>query len=197
VSVEVWALILSGASLLVGSGAFYFAWRASRSGDRTAELSEEQLQLAKGQAEMRPHLDVLCEVRRRRRDPASGTLRVEVVNSGRTAAHNVHGWIHFHESFFGPPRPPPASELRPLESVTWRRSWGAIFDDAAEPDENGWYVAQIYENEQIVVRSRRTFSILVTLRRAGKTPVRCRVVSDEGATFEDTLAVEVPGEGQA
>jgi len=60
------------------------------------------------------------------------------------------------------------------------------------PDEAGWYSAHIYEKEEIVVGSRRSFDISVTLKRSGKTHVRCRVVCNEGATFDDTLEVEVP-----
>jgi hypothetical protein len=41
---------------------------------------------------MRPNLEVLCAVRRCK-SLGEGTLQVEVINSGRVAAHNVHGWI--------------------------------------------------------------------------------------------------------
>lgn len=36
------------------------------------------------------------------------------------------------------------------------------------------------------------FDISVSLKRTGKTPVKCKVVSNEGATFDGTLEVEVP-----
>jgi hypothetical protein len=116
-----------------------------------------------------------------------------VANSGKVAAHNVRGWIYFHKDFFGPPKPPSSPEARLAE--LHRRAttqWGQIFDHDDVPNEAGWYSAHIYEKEEIVVGSRQTFNIPVTPKRTGKTSVRCRVVCDEGATFEDALEVEVP-----
>jgi hypothetical protein len=194
VSIE---LVVSVVSLLVGIGALYFAWRAARSGERSVELSErslkaskEQLLIARREAEMRPDLKVSCAIMRSARDEEAGTLRVEVHNSGKVAAHNVRGWIYIPGVFFGPPKPPPLSSW--TIPVPQNRSWGVIFDEGAEPVEDGWYQAQVYEREELLSGSHRTFDIQVTLRRGGKTPVFCHVVCNEGAAFEDRLEVEVP-----
>jgi hypothetical protein len=159
-------------------------------------LAEEQLQLAREQAEMRPDLKVFCAVRRSK-SLEKGTLQVEVANSGKVAAHNVRGWIYFHKDFFGPPKLPSSPrERRAMDLSRAARSvgshWGEIFDHTDVPDEAGWYTAHIFEKEEIVVGSRQTFSIPVTLKRTGKTLVRGRVVCNEGATFDDMLEVEVP-----
>jgi hypothetical protein len=68
VSIEAWGVLIGGASLLLSAGALFYAWRASRSGDRSAaaseravSVSEEQLRLAREQAEMRPNLAVYLE----------------------------------------------------------------------------------------------------------------------------------------
>lgn len=159
---------------------------------RQRKSDEEQLRLAREQAEMRPDLEVFCAIRRRK-SSEKGTLQVEVANSGKVAAHNVRGWISFHKDLFGPPKPPSSRQARVVDmSRAAISDWGAIFDDSDVPDEAGWYTAHIFEKEEIVVSSSRTFSIPVTLKRAGKTPIRCLVVCNEGATFDDTLEVEVP-----
>lgn len=91
-------------------------------------LAHEQLQLAREQAEMRPILKVVCQVKRHHRFREDGSLEVRVSNNGKVAAHNVRGWIRFHKDSFGAPRPLPRTIL--FQS-------GAIFDHSAEPDENG------------------------------------------------------------
>lgn len=69
-STELWGLMVGVLSVLLAAGAVYFAWRSTRSGERSVELaegsakvseralatSEEQLRLAREQAEMRPNL---------------------------------------------------------------------------------------------------------------------------------------------
>jgi len=64
---------------------------------RQRKSDEEQLRLAREQAEMRPDLEVFCAIRRRK-SSEKGTLQVEVTNSGKVAAHNVRGWISFHNA---------------------------------------------------------------------------------------------------
>jgi hypothetical protein len=185
-----WIGVLFGAGALVLS---YLAWRASH---QQLALAHQQLALAQQQAQMRLDLDVSCEVERSgssRREPQSGTLLVHVHNTGKTAAHNVHGWLYFQESFFGPPNTPYPARYGPTSSPQAGPRFGVIFDYDKEPNERGLYQALIYEHGGIVAGAYRTFNIPVTLRRVGKASVRCRVVSNEGATFESTLEVEVPG----
>jgi hypothetical protein len=156
-------------------------------------LAEEQLQLAREQADMRPSLEVECWVERQGYQ-GGGSIQVEVSNSGKVAARNVRGWIYFHEDFFGPTTPPANFTLSPAALAhSAGRSWATIFGYDAEPNKAGWYSAHIYEKEEISVSSLRTFSIDVTLKNSGVTPVRCKVVSNEGATFEGTFEVKVPG----
>jgi|SRR5829696_5459390 len=111
-------------SLLVGLAATTVAWvygensrrQQHRHHEEQRALAEEQLQLAREQAEMRPDLEVVvCKVRRHRYPAEKGTLQVVVANSGKVAAHNARGWIYFHKDFFGPPKQPSSLQARVVE----------------------------------------------------------------------------------
>ncbi len=76
---------------------------------RTLEVSEEQLELARTQAEMRADLYVSFWVERSERKPSIGLLHVEVSNDGDATAHNMRCWIYMQVDTLGP---------RPLRSTT-------------------------------------------------------------------------------
>jgi hypothetical protein len=82
--------------VLVGTGGLVFAFLAWLSARRSVRISEGQLELAREQAERQPALEGRVRFEpgtRRSRRSKFGSLEVEVVNTGKTAAHDVHGWI--------------------------------------------------------------------------------------------------------
>ena len=182
-------------SLAVGGVAAYFAWRSVVLTRRGLEVQDEQLRLQKKQAAMQPDLDVEASIRRTVHDQKDGTLIVEVVNNGSVPAHDVHGWIDLDPEYFAPPSPAPqSSSLDRLASlnINRNRSWGSIFSEDSELEEDSWYQAQIYENDSVIADSARTFYIHLNIVQPGKTFVPCRVVCEEGVKFDGELEVEIP-----
>lgn len=101
-STEQWGLIVGVLSMLLAAGAVYFARRSSRSGERAVNLSEEQLRLAREQAEMRPELvvsmhDTPFTWGRGQVANADAVLHFEIINTGKTTAHYVYCDLQFEE----------------------------------------------------------------------------------------------------
>jgi hypothetical protein len=143
----------------------------------------------RNQAELRPRLKVVCGVERLK-SSEEGILWVKVSNSGKGAAHTVHGQIAFHKDFFGPPKPHPLA----LRAMTGARAAVSHSGMIFEADNSEWHIVRIFDkNKELIGSSPRKFNILVTLKRTGKTPIGCHVVCSEGATFDGPIWVEVPG----
>jgi hypothetical protein len=95
-----WGLLIAVISLLVGIGALGYAKRAAR-------VSEEELELAREQATLRPKLAVsLGQVAHQPRPENAGwphdkvALSFDLTNGGRSAAHNVLCNISLDERHF-------------------------------------------------------------------------------------------------
>jgi len=124
--------------VLVGAGGLVFAALAWWSSRRSVRLSEEQLKLAREQAERHPELKGRVWVKPGLRNPAFGRLIVEVANTGKTAAHHVHGWIYFDANHLSPYEPPSGRFSISISDI--RRSWGESCSTDQEP-EDGFYQA--------------------------------------------------------
>jgi hypothetical protein len=102
VSPAEWGLVIAVVSLLVGIGALGYARRAAR-------ISEEELELAREQATLRPKLVVSLKwMQYQPRPPNAGwphdklALVFQVANNGRSAAHTVRNEIRLNEQHFAP-----------------------------------------------------------------------------------------------
>lgn len=101
-SLAEWGLLIAVVSLLVGIGSLGYARRAAR-------FSEEELELTREQATLRPNLAVsLRQVAYQPRPENAGwthdkvALVFDLTNGGRSAAHNVLCDISLDERHFAP-----------------------------------------------------------------------------------------------
>jgi hypothetical protein len=193
--------ILSGIAALTGLVAVGIALhqilqhRKDREEDRrTAEeqrrRAEEQLALARQHSEMRPDLEVSVALKPYGRNHLElGVLEVEVYNSGKVAANDVHGRVHFEASKLSPYDPwdqPGRRMLRPYVG----RSWGSSCEEEQEP-RNGYYEGQFWENDRLLPGTYRTFRFYVTKMRKGESEVLYSAVSSEGAKVDASVPIEV------
>lgn len=177
-----------------------FYGEIQRRGQRVQRgLAEEQLQLAREQAQTRPILRASFGVRRDSGGPDE--LRVEVTNQGDLTAHNMRCWIHLRTDSFGPwkpPRParrdsvydnllpiPPAPSLRP------ERSWGYVKPREQE-DGREWSQIQVYERDKLLPGSRRVFDVPIGLFVTDRTNFRYSLVCDEGRMADEEFELVVP-----
>lgn len=118
-----------------------------------------------------------------------GVLEVEVYNSGKVAANDVHGWVHFEASKLSPYDPwdqPGRRMLRPYVG----RSWGSSCEEEQEP-RNGYYEGQFWENDRLLPGTYRTFRFYVTKMRKGESDVLYSAMSSEGAKVDGSVPIEV------
>lgn len=178
-----------------------------RSQRHQQQLAEEQLRLAREQAEMRPKLAASFRVIHQRLDedfPPYDRLHVEVTNNGGTTAHNMRCWIRLPRSSFGlwedsrePEEKPSRRSLfeRPELKVPMariERSWGEYVPQDQDPEAE-WYVMQVYEKDRILPNSTRNFNIDIGRFLHDKAVVRYTLVCDEGRMTEnEEVEVEVP-----
>lgn len=198
---EVLGIVAPVLSIVLGAGGVLFAFLAGRTSRKSVRVSEEQLRLAREQAEMRPILEVECYVEPPEERGHAAPLVVEVANGGKAAASDVHGWIRMEAEKLGPYEPPPDPPPRtgtsffenPVTYVsppTSKRSWGSIFAEDQEP-EDGFYEAQVYERGRLLPNVVRAFRIDADVRAEGKAKIAYRVVCAEGAESKATVEVEV------
>lgn len=195
---EVWGLIISAGGLLAASVATIFAvlsWLTSRS---SKIIAEESLKLGREQALMQPRLDVDCYVEPPEHEGDPTLLVVEIVNEGRTAATDIHGWIDMEADKMGPYVPPPRLPSRDdsfLESAMHmvspiKTSWGSSFDNEQEP-EDGFYQAQVWETDRLLPSVVRGFTFNVEIRARGGAEIRYHVVCAEGVDIEETIEIDL------
>jgi hypothetical protein len=184
VSLEEWGLLLS---LLLSAGALYYAKRAAR-------VSEEELVLAREQAELRPKLEVtnvqLLGLREAgvpedyaqppSAPPPDKVLRFKFSNRGTVAATGVRGRFFF-----------PAAHLQPVKvSLPTERFPYTIRDELRA----GHFVVRLgYSRTLFPDEETLSSDIAVSVRGAGRTSIRYELVSAEGGSpSEGELSLEVP-----
>jgi hypothetical protein len=156
-------LLVAVVSLLVGIGALWYARRA-------AKVSEEELELTREQATLRPKLEVsLRQVlyHPRPENPGSPYEHVAVVfsitNNGRSAAHNIRCKVHLNE-----------------EDLVADDLYGAnqdFFEHHIGPSED------------------RVFQVNAAVHAYGPTEARYWCVCDEVGETEGDIEFEVPERG--
>jgi hypothetical protein len=70
-------------------------------------------------------------------------------------------------------------------------SWGTIFEEDQEP-QDGFYEAQLYENDRLQPDITRTFRIKVGIRATGKALIKHRITYAEGSQGEETVEIGIP-----
>jgi len=159
-SLAEWGLLVALASFLVGIGALRYARRAAR-------VSEEELELTREQATLRPKLDVSLKdvmFHPRPENPGSPYEHVAVVfnitNSGRSAAHNVRCEVQLNED-----------DLVPDDL------YGANYD---------------FSDHHIGPSEDRVLQINAAVHAYGPTEARYICVCDEVGKSDGTIEFEVP-----
>lgn len=125
---------------------------------------------------------------------------MDLVNTGKTAAHGVHGWIHFEEEKLAPyKRPPPPRTTDdyglgrvhfPILPSDIKLSYGESFQNDQEP-KDGHYEAQAWEKERLLPGTYRRYEFRLAIRNVGKTRIPYNFVSANGAEVEGTETVEI------
>ena len=140
---------------------------------------------------MRPDLEVSVALKPYGRNRLElGVLEVEVYNSGKVAANDVHGWVHFEASKLSPYDPwdqPGRRMLRPYVG----RSWGSSCEEEQEP-RKGYYEGQFWENDRLLPGTYHTFRFYVTKMRKGESDVLYSAVSSEGAKVDGSVPIAMP-----
>lgn len=215
--------ILAGVAALTGVVGIFLSLRYERNRCREREedrlLVEEQLGLARYQAEMRPGLVVRAydsddalllteEPREWSASPSSpglsierpprytgpgphGNVCLELSNEGRTAANNVRGWLRFNATFLRPVDP---DDLRSFSPISYSQNAESGEDSGMSFDyspDGGTYTVTLCEDGK-PPGTYSSFDVPVVFLSEGKTTVSYTVVCDEGAAAEGGFEIRVP-----
>jgi hypothetical protein len=170
--------------VLVGVLSVFFALLAWLSSQRSVRISEEQLEIAREEAEREPELEATVKFRpSKSMFSKRNELVVEVANTGRAAAHGLHGWIDLG-----------AEMLKPVEVLP---SGPDVFEWDMSPSryepvpEKGFYKTEIWNNGNLMPGAQIAISLRVEVLAWGETAVRCRFVTSEGAELEEEFRLQV------